>query len=224
LLRYLRYGNCFFNGIGANAFSGGLSSDKNFSMMAFKDINLNILPLAAYQKIYCDWFRFEQWEKACPYTYNFDYYAGGNLKTGVSATAFWDNDNFLTLRYANYNKDVFMGLMPNAQFGSVATVNIPANSGSLVRLKNNNNPISVLRDGSTGTKVATYVVDPPVSGDNNYLYTNFNSFGATFDILSFRIAEASQKYKEVTQCTKQGYKEQLEAHWNVRLSESLSDH
>lgn len=42
---------------------------------------MNILPLAAYQKIYCDYFRFEQWEKAQPYTYNFDYYSGGNILT-----------------------------------------------------------------------------------------------------------------------------------------------
>jgi hypothetical protein len=45
-----------------------------------------------------------------------------------------------------------------------------------------------------------------------------------FDVLSFRIAEATQKWKEVTQCAKQGYKEQLEAHFNVKLSEALSDH
>ena len=47
---------------------------------------------------------------------------------------------------------------------------------------------------------------------------------SSFDILSFRIAEATQKWKEVTQCAKQGYKEQLEAHFNVKLSEALSDH
>ena len=117
-----------------------------------------------------------------------------------------------------------MGLMPNAQFGSVATVNISSSANSLVRITTNSNPITALRDGDSGTKLATYVVDPPTSGNSNYLYTDFKSFGANFDILSFRIAEASQKYKEVTQCAKQGYKEQLEAHWNVRLSEALSDH
>lgn len=224
LLRYLRYGNCFYNSGKPDVFSAGLSSNKEFSMSAFRNVDLNILPLAAYQKIYCDWFRFEQWEKACPYTYNFDYYTGGNILSSVNSAEFWKNDNFLTLRYANYNKDMFMGLMPSAQFGSVATVAISSDSDSLVRLLNNSNPVSVLREGTSGTKISTYVVDPPTSGNNNYLYTSFKSFGATFDILSFRIAEASQKYKEVTQCTKQGYKEQLEAHWNVRLSEALSDH
>ena len=33
-----------------------------------------------------------------------------------------------------------------------------------------------------------------------------NSLSSSFDILSFRIAEATQKWKEVTQCAKQGYK------------------
>lgn len=222
LLRYLRYGNPYFNGKVSN-FKGGLSESKSFTMSCFNNLNMNILPLAAYQKIYCDWFRFEQWEKACPYTYNFDYYGGGNVLYSINYNTFFKNDNFLTLRYCNYNKDLFMGVMPSAQFGSVATVNVNHSSSAGVFLSDQIGYLTgtVATDGTTVTVKNTRPLTP---GINPIFRTSFEDLNTRFDILSFRIAEASQKYKEVTQCAKRGYKEQLEAHWNVRLSEALSDH
>lgn len=228
LLRYLRYGNCYFTSdpskVGTNK-NFGLSSKDDFNLLAAKNISFNVLPLAAYQKIYCDWFRFEQWENACPYTYNFDYYNGGNVFNGVTSNPkdFWSNDNILSLRYANYNKDLFMGVMPSSQFGSVATVNVNIPFNSVVYLAGQagfltgvvaSDKFSVsLKNSQPATPAAT----PTVYADTSHLTS-------AFDILSFRIAEATQKWKEVTQCAKQGYKEQLEAHFNVKLSEALSDH
>lgn len=135
LLRYLRYGNCYYSSNPANVGKNknfGLSSKDDFNLLAAKNVSFNVLPLAAYQKIYCDWFRFEQWENACPYTYNFDYYNGGNVFSGVTPNPenFWSNDNILSLRYANYNKDLFMGVMPSSQFGSVATVSVKSSGDS----------------------------------------------------------------------------------------------
>lgn len=232
LLRYLRYGN-FANGssyasVGTNK-NFGLSSNSSFNLFGAKNISMNVLPLAAYQKIYCDHFRFEQWEKACPYTYNFDYYTGGDVLSSVNSSDFWSTDNILSLRYANYPKDLFMGMMPSSQFGSVATVssnisssysngryaplvNASQGSDSYIRVsKSSANPL-VLKQSVGAAEV------------NNTLGIGVFSLKSSFDILSFRIAEATQKWKEVTQCAKQGYKEQLEAHFNVKLSEALSDH
>jgi hypothetical protein len=227
LLRYLRYGNCYYTSNPASVGNNknfGLSSKDDFNLLAAKNVSFNVLPLAAYQKIYCDWFRFEQWENACPYTYNFDYYNGGNVFSGVTANSekFWSNDNILSLRYANYNKDLFMGVMPSAQFGSVATVNASTSTDYLL-LKN-------LQSGVT-ISTAAATLNPLVLKQDGGSIAVSNSLGvstlqlkSSFDILSFRIAEATQKWKEVTQCAKQGYKEQLEAHFNVKLSEALSDH
>lgn len=232
LLRYLRYGNCYFTstpaGDGKNK-NFGLSSKDDFNLLAAKNVSFNVLPLAAYQKIYCDWFRFEQWENACPYTYNFDYYNGGNVFNGITVNPedFWSNDNILSLRYANYNKDLFMGVMPSSQFGSVATVSVFNNAGATF-----NNSL-LLRNVSTSSVISTAAnsVNPLVLKANTgsvsvdqVLGVNVGGLKSSFDILSFRIAEATQKWKEVTQCAKQGYKEQLEAHFNVKLSEALSDH
>lgn len=222
LLRYLRYGNPYFKKDVSN-FKGGLSESESFTMSCFNNLNMNILPLAAYQKIYCDWFRFEQWEKTCPYTYNFDYYGGGNVLHGIDYGTFFQNDNFLTLRYANYNKDLFMGVMPSSQFGSVATVSIQhSNTTTLLRNVVGGGQYIQTANTSAMPLVIKQASGQPAVGQGLGIYNS--DLKGSFDILSFRIAEASQKYKEVTQCAKQGYKEQLEAHWNVRLSEALSDH
>lgn len=236
LLRYLRYGNCYYtstpDAVGTNK-NFGLSSKDDFNLLAAKNVSFNVLPLAAYQKIYCDWFRFEQWENACPYTYNFDYYNGGNVFNGVTANPedFWSNDNILSLRYANYNKDLFMGVMPSAQFGSVATVSVSdfySSSNPYLRLYNlsNTGAVTASSNASSGMPlILSSSKDTSVGDGFGCLTTNYlSSLSASFDILSFRIAEATQKWKEVTQCAKQGYKEQLEAHFNVKLSEALSDH
>lgn len=75
---------------------------------------VNILPLLAYQKIYFDFFSDSQWEKHLAYAYNVDYWSG----TGKIALAV----NMLKLRYANYPKDYFMGMLPSSQYGSVAVL------------------------------------------------------------------------------------------------------
>lgn len=228
LLRYLRYGNCYYTktpGEVGNNKNFGLSSKDDFNLLAAKNVSFNVLPLAAYQKIYCDWFRFEQWENACPYTYNFDYYNGGNVFNGVTANPeeFWSNDNIFSLRYANYNKDLFMGVMPSCQFGSVATVNVVISSNSPVYLAGQSGYL-IGNVASDRLSVSLKNSQPATSAANSTILSDTSHLTSTFDILSFRIAEATQKWKEVTQCAKQGYKEQLEAHFNVKLSEALSDH
>lgn len=232
LLRYLRYGNfcdaSSYASVGTNK-NFGLSSNSSFSLFGAKNISMNVLPLAAYQKIYCDYFRFEQWEKACPYTYNFDYYTGGDVLSSVNSSDFWVADNILSLRYANYPKDLFMGMMPSSQLGSIATVSVnissPHGDGSYALLVNaSQGGDSYIRASATS---ANPLVLKQAKGNvkvDNLLGVGIYSLKSSFDILSFRIAEATQKWKEVTQCAKQGYKEQLEAHFNVKLSEALSDH
>jgi len=230
LLRYLRFGNCYYtstpDGMPANK-NFGLSSKNDFNLLSAKNTSFNILPLAAYQKIYCDYFRFEQWENACPYTYNFDYYNGGDVFSSVVSNPkdFWSNDNILSLRYANYNKDLFMGVMPSSQFGSVAIVNVLSNGRSSVSLSGQSGQLlgTVASDKTLVTLKNTVALTPGIT-PSLAAGISLGRVSGSFDILAFRIAEATQKWKEVTQCTKQGYKEQLEAHFNVKLSEALSDH
>ena len=230
LMRHLRYGNFLYDSTWNSLPNKnmGYSSVNSFNLYAQYDLSINILPLAAYQKIYCDYFRFEQWEKAQPYTYNFDYYSGGNILTEYKANPvdLLQKDNLFSLRYANYPKDLFMGVLPSSQLGSVATVNItalPGMSGVTLGLNSGRLTGTVATDGTTVT-VRNSV--PLSSATTSVLSTSLISGSsiATFDILSFRIANAIQRMREIQQCAGQGYKEQLEARWNVKLSTALSDH
>ena len=73
-----------------------------------------MLPLLTYQKIYYDAFSNPQWEKHKAYAYNVDYWPG----TGVTGLV----TDMIQLRYANYPKDYFMGMLPSSQYGGVAVL------------------------------------------------------------------------------------------------------
>lgn len=227
LMRHLRYGNFLYDSTWNSLpdKNMGYSSVKNFNLYAQWNLNVNILPLAAYQKIYCDYFRFEQWEKAQPYTYNFDYYSGGNILTEYKGNPvdLLQKDNLFTLRYANYPRDLFMGILPSSQLGSVATVNVNSASNSRIALASQQGNLigTVGSDGVTVSLKNSSTLKPAITPE-----LQARTFGliSTFDILSFRIANAIQRMREIQQCAGQGYKEQLEARWNVKLSTALSDH
>lgn len=232
LLRYLRYGNFLFDDDLSSLTSKnmGYSSVDGFNLYAKWNLNVNILPLAAYQKIYCDYFRFEQWEKAQPYTYNFDYYSGGNILTEYKSDSsdLLVKDNLFTLRYANYPRDLFMGILPSSQLGSVATVNVTntgENISNYLYLRNTSaygTPV-ILTSAKSSNPIVLKQKAGSVDVDNS-LGVRVTAMNSTFDILSFRIANAIQRMREIQQCAGQGYKEQLEARWNVKLSTALSDH
>lgn len=234
LLRYLRYGNFLYDtGVSTSSSKNqgssqnmGYSQVKDFNLYAKWNLNVNVLPLAAYQKIYCDYFRFEQWEKAQPYTYNFDYYAGGNILTEYESdpSDLFLKDNLFSLRYANYPKDLFMGILPSSQLGSSATVDISINpTSSFLLLRNLQSGVTI----STSANTLNPLVLKQDGGSinvNNSVGVTASGLRSSFDILSFRIANAIQRMREIQQCAGQGYKEQLEARWNVKLSTALSDH
>lgn len=93
------------------------------------NLRISAFPFYAYQKIYSDYYRHSQWEINKPWTYNCDFWNGEDSTPVVSSKALFDanaNDSVFELRYANWNKDLYMGAMPNAQFGDVAFV--PVNS------------------------------------------------------------------------------------------------
>ena len=232
LMRHLRYGNFLYDSTWNSLPNKnmGYSSVDSFNLYAQYDLSINILPLAAYQKIYCDYFRFEQWEKAQPYTYNFDYYSGGNILTQYKddPVDLLQKDNLFSLRYANYPKDLFMGILPSSQLGSVATVKLSAVAGSPAFALRN-----ISKGDSTSVRSAGNLLNPLVFQQQGGTVASGDVFGVSsaqaaaalsFDILSFRIANAIQRMREIQQCAGQGYKEQLEARWNVKLSTALSDH
>lgn len=82
-------------------------------------------PLLAYQKIYQDFFRDDQWENAAPYSYNLDYItqASGGTNLHIPVTSIDVNlMNMFDMRYCNFPKDYFMGMLPSAQYGAESFV------------------------------------------------------------------------------------------------------
>lgn len=89
-------------------------SDSQNPLIYGTSVNLNLLPIFAYQKIYYDFYSNSQWEKHLAYSYNVDYW-DGTSSVEISA-------DMIKLRYANYPKDYFLGVLPYAQYGSVAVL------------------------------------------------------------------------------------------------------
>lgn len=128
LLAYLGYGSVdrgTSTGWGVSQWSTSVGTEY-FDTSFVQNRLVNIFPILAYQKIYQDFFRWEQWENADPTTYNVDYYAGtpGNFSSIPQSTDdYYKSPTMLDLRYCNYQKDMFMGVLPETQFGDVAVVN-----------------------------------------------------------------------------------------------------
>ena len=124
LLEYLGYGSFY-----EYASSDGTSSAISFSESPMMyNLNLNLFGLLAYQKIYADYFRDSQWERVAPYTFNVDYMKGsGDTFLGTSSFSlsdFYRPYNFFDLRYCNWQKDLFHGVLPRQQYGSTSSVSM----------------------------------------------------------------------------------------------------
>lgn len=131
LLEYLGYGNFedYVNPVQGKEWSAN-------PKMA--NLNLNVFGLLAYQKIYADFYRDSQWEKSNPSTFNVDYITGStSLQVPIPVTNpdqdFYKNYNMFDLRYCNWQKDLFHGLVPSSQYGAdPATYPIPGVFGGEV--------------------------------------------------------------------------------------------
>lgn len=111
LLHYLGYGD-YYNLFPANPYNPA-------------NHVLNPFPLLAYQKIYQDYYRNSQWEKAYAPAWNINYIDGSAESLNIPITSQDDTrEGMFDLHYANWNKDYFMGLLPNQQFGDAASINM----------------------------------------------------------------------------------------------------
>lgn len=183
----------------------------------FSNLAFNPFPLMAYQKIYYDYFRFDQWETNKPQAYNCDYiFTNSSTNMDVSKISFYSRpsgpklqDDMFTMRYANYKKDLIMGVLRRPQFGdtSIATPLI----GSQRLGFGNVNPADPSGDLKKG------FVALAVSQTNNPLG---NGLGVS--VFALRLAEATQKWREITNSGDLDFKTQMQKHWNVSVSESDS--
>ena len=180
------------------------SSDNPLIYQTSYDVNM--LPLLTYQKIYYDFFSNNQWEKHLAYSYNVDYW------TGTAPLSL--NKQMFTLRYANYPKDYFLGVLPNSQYGNVALM--PSSSGSPAVPPNSvvfGNRRALVASGSAAVTV------PSTSTSLNYGYINTD-----LSALSIRATEYLQRWKEVVQFASKDYSDQMQAQFGIKAPEYMGNH
>ena len=172
---------------------------------------VNILPILTYQKIYYDFFSSSQWEKHLAYAYNVDYWPGN--------TSIIPTKEMLKIRYANYPKDYFMGVLPNSQYGSVAT--LPAvlspteNASRVYAYTSGTGSVgSILNSASSNTVVTNNTSSSP-------RYATLNS---DLSALSIRATEYLQRWKEVVQFSSKDYSDQMAAQFGIKAPEYMGNH
>lgn len=177
---------------------------------------VNLLPLLAYQKIYYDFFSESQWEKHLAYAYNVDYWDG---KSQLNLAP-----EMLQLRYANYPKDYFMGMLPASQYGPAAVLPSAyssSQSNCVIATESFGSPNgnwSVVQNPVSSNSVST--AGPNSSSVNNrYLYVN-----TYLSALSIRATEYLQRWKEVVQFSSKDYSDQMAAQFGIKAPEYMGNH
>lgn len=229
LIQYLRFGNSASGTTGNYGTSVPLT-DKTYSQKNRFDLNLSVFPLLAYKKFCQDYFRYSQWQDSSPYLWNIDYFTGVSQQLFSSVPAagdtYWNNNTLFDLEYCNWNKDLFMGVLPDTQFGDVVTINTGGLSSQelFVQAKITSSSSSSLY---LGEKVAPSGSDfsvnaGPSAAKSNPLFVSLPSVAASFDVLALRRGEALQRWKEISLNVPQNYRAQIKAHFGVDVGENMS--
>jgi hypothetical protein len=184
-------------------------SDSQNPLIYGTSLNLNLLPVFTYQKIYFDFFSNSQWERHKAYAYNVDYWNG---KGSVEISA-----DMIQLRYANYPKDYFLGVLPASQYGSVAV--LPSVSPAVdVRSIVNDNFSSI-----QGTLRSQESSTTPVLSESSPFSTNLR-LNSDLSALSIRATEYLQRWKEVVQFSSKDYSDQMAAQFGIKAPEYMGNH
>lgn len=228
LMQYLRVGNT-----GRSSSNYGTSipvSDTSYTQAFRFDLNISVFPFLAYKKFCQDYFRYSQWHTSSPYLWNIDYYTGVQQQLFSSIPAagdsYWNSNTMFDLEYCNWNKDMFMGILPDTQFGDVATIDTGGLKGQDLYVEAK---ISSSQSSRTylGSKISPSGSDFSINAGPNAVLSNplvvsMPSVAASFDVLSLRRGEALQRWKEISLNVPQNYRAQIKAHFGVDVGENMS--
>lgn len=227
LLEYLNLGN----------YSDMIAETGSHSQLRY-NLDVLVYPLLAYQRIYSDFYRDQQWERPDPSTFNLDYMSGTssmniNLPQFSNTDNFYQYQNFFDLRYCNWPKDMYHGLLPSAQYGETAVVPLDGTVSGIGQMSgyvpyaNVTPPDAMLVDDASGGS-SRYV--PSTTADrwastSQFLTRTGSSISvdANLSILALRQYEFLQKWKEIVQSADQDYQSQTEAIWGVKVSKHVDE-
>lgn len=204
----------------------------------YENLKYSVFPLMSYQKVYADYFRYTQWERTNPSTFNLDYLDGGSsFNLDLAVSGFVDSFNFMDMRFANWQRDLLHGVIPQAQYGeaavvnvatetslSTATLSVQSKSGTGIDTSANGNNLTTVLGlvgvyddkftaGSAGTGV-----ESQASIRNFKLTLPPGTNLGSLSVLALRRAEAAQKWKEIALSAEEDYPSQMMAHWNAKAN------
>lgn len=209
LMECLGYGNLFY-------YAGSIDNTI-LKRPLRQNLYVSLFNLLAYQKIYSDYYRDSQWERVSPSCFNVDYmpYSTGSsgMMLSMNYSDFYENYSMFDLRYCNWQKDLFHGVVPNQQYGDVASISMNA---PVTLLGNSVSNTSSLSSSARSTSIT-------VAGTSSVPASTTLLANSQFSILALRQAEFLQKWKEITQSGNKDYKEQVEKHWNVSPGDGFSE-
>lgn len=172
---------------------------------------VNALPFLAYQKIYYDFYSNSQWEKHKAYAYNVDYWSGSGQISLVT--------DMVQLRYANYPKDYFMGMLPSSQYGSVAvlpsTLSPSDPSSRVYAYTSGTGSVGSILNSASSNNVTT---------NNTSSSTRYATLNSDLSALSIRATEYLQRWKEVVQFSSKDYSDQMAAQFGIKAPEYMGNH
>lgn len=172
---------------------------------------VSALPFLAYQKIYYDFFSDSQWEKHIAYAYNVDYWPGtGNISLVK---------DMIQLRYANYPKDYFMGMLPSSQYGSVAVL-----PGVLTPSENPSRVYAYTSGTGSVGSILNNSASSAVTTNNTSTSVRYATLNSDLSALSIRATEYLQRWKEVVQFSSKDYSDQIAAQFGIKAPEYMGNH
>ena len=170
---------------------------------------VNMLPILAYQKIYFDFFSNSQWEKHLAYSYNVDYWKGDSYITL--------HPDMLKMRYANYPKDYFMGMLPSSQYGSVAV--LPSSNSYF-----DSNSVIAAGKGVSSSSVLNPSKSKSIETSGTASASRRLLINSDLSALSIRATEYLQRWKEVVQFSSKDYSDQMAAQFGIKAPEYMGNH
>lgn len=205
----------------------------NAPVWNFRLPRMSLFRALAYQKIYQDFYRNDQWENINPSSFNVDYLTPYNSVAYPVNKVFKESNidnvranNPFGMRYANFPRDIFTGLLPKQQFGPSVYAKVDndfvgsfANVSFYLQGQSGGSPNVVAHNGSLETT-------EPEQTDVNLMFRYEDGTDNPIkglSILNLRYAQALQKYYEITQSHKYNYKSQIKAHFNINVSDDRSD-
>lgn len=229
LMQYLRVGNA--NDSSAKNYGTSVAyNTAGYSQKYRFNLNVSVFAFLAYKKFCQDYFRYSQWQSSSPYLWNIDYYTG--VKQGLfssfpsSGDSYWNSNTMFDLEYCNWNKDLFMGVLPDAQFGDVASIDIGgAKAQDLyveAKVTSSSSSRTYLGDKISPSGSDFSINAGPDAAKTNPLFVSMPSFAASFDVLELRRGEALQRWKEISLNVPQNYRAQIKAHFGVDVGENMS--